>query len=142
MRYSDIKGFVQSALTAKDYGVPGGPAMPLFDPGPVTLAKLRQRSPNAMVFLQVGNGVGLRHEGIIDSPFITVRVVGPQHNYTAAETLAYDVDDILLGVGGNTTIGTAKVLFITRSGGAPMLIDFDAADRYSFQTTYITEAVR
>lgn len=141
MRYSDIQPFVQAALTEKGYGTPGGPAMPYFDPGPLVEKKLNI-VPGPILFLVVGNGIGLAHEDLFDIPFITVRVTGAQNDYGYAETLARDVDDILLTVGGSTTIGTLYTLFITRTGGAPQLIDFDAAERYSFQATYIAEVKR
>ena len=142
LRYSDVYTHVTAALTAKGYGQQGGPAMPLLDPGPFTVAKTQQRSPGPMLFLVVGNGVGLTKEGLFDRPFLTVRVIGTQNDFDYAETLAQDVDAILLGVASNTTVGTAKVLYISRSGGPPQLVDFDAGDRYHYQTTYIVEAMR
>jgi hypothetical protein len=142
MRYSDVYTFVKAALTDLGYGTDGHPAMPMFDPGPPTQARLLKKSPNAICFLTLGNGIGLAKEGLFDQPFITVRVVGRQNDFAGAETLAYDVDSTLLAVDGNTTVGTAKTLYITRTGGAPQLIDFDDAERYQFQTTYITEAQR
>lgn len=139
MRYSDIQTFVAEGLAAKGYS---GSQMPLFDPGPFTIARLQNKTPGSMVFLVVGNGLGLAMEGILDRPFVVVRVLGPQNDYDSAERLAYDVDDVLLSVGGNTLVGTAKTLFITRTGGSPQLVDFDPGDRYHFQQTYITEGVR
>ena len=142
MRYSDVYTYVSAALTAKGYGTPGGPEMPLFHPGPFTIERLQSKSPGPMLFLTLGNGVGLTQESLFDRRFITVRVIGAQNNYDYAETLAYDVDNILLAVAGNTTMGTAKVLYVTRTGGAPQLVDFDKGDRYHYQTTYIVEAMR
>lgn len=142
MRYNDVYTFIQAGLTAKGYGTPGNPAMPTFHPGPSTIHQLWNKSPNSMVFLTVGNGAGLAKEGVFERPFIVARVIGPQMDFTAAETLAYDVDGILLAVDTNTQVGTALTLYITRTAGSPQLVDFDAANRYHFQTTYIAEAQR
>ena len=139
MRYSDLEAFVTAGLTAKGYGTDGHPAMPLLNPGPWAMTQLYELTPNAMVFLQLGNGAGLTLEHAFDRPFITVRAIGPQNDFATAETLAYDLDNLLLAVGSNAQVGTARVLYITRSGGGPALIDLDTANRYHFQTTYITE---
>lgn len=142
MRYNDVYTFLKARLEAKGYGQQGGPELPLFDPGPFTIDRLKNLSPGPMLFVVFGNGVGLRKEALFDVPFITIRVIGSQGDFDYAEKLAYDVDDILLSVASNTDIGSGKALFITRTGGAPQLVDFDSAERYSFQTTYITEVQR
>lgn len=140
MRYAEIAAFVTAGLTAKGYGA--DKVMPLLNPGPPTLAALQQLSPGPMLFLTVGNGIGPTVEQLYDRPFIVARAIGAQNDYDYAETLAYDVDDLLLAVGGNTKMGARQVLYVTRTGGAPQLIDLDAGNRYHFQTTYITEAER
>jgi hypothetical protein len=139
MRYSDMQTFVSAGLAGLGYGTTG-PAMPTCDPGPSTIEGLRKKSPNALVFLTVGNGIGLKTEGLYDLPFVVVRVIGPQRDFAAAETLAYDIDNLLLAV-ENSTVGGARTLYITRNA-PPQLVDFDSADRYHFQTTYITETKR
>lgn len=140
LRYSDVETFVTAGLAALGYGTDGHPAMPLLDPGPATLAKLQAKSPNAMVFLTVGNGLGLAKEGLYDQPFIVARVLGPQNDYETTEQIAQDLDALLVAV-ETETVGTERVLFITRNA-PPQLVDFDASDRYHFQTTYIAEAKR
>lgn len=140
LTYSDVETFVKAGLTSKGYGTAGHPAMPYFDPGPVTIQALYKKSPNAMVFLTVGNGIGLAHEGLYDRPFITTRVIGPQSDYAAAEALAQDLDALLLAV-ETEAVGSSRTLYVTRNA-PPQLVDFDNANRYHFQTTYIAEAMR
>lgn len=140
LTYSDVLTFVTAGLTAKGYGVGNGPAMPAFHPGPGNIAKLQTKSPHGMAFLTVGNGIGLTKEGLYDKPFIVVRVLGRQNDYDYAQNLANDIDALMLAV-ENGTVGATRTLFITRNA-PPQLIDFDAADRYHFQTTYIAEAKR
>lgn len=140
LTYSDAHAFVSAGLTAKGYGVGVGPVMPVFHPGPPALVKLHTKSPHSMCFLTVGNGIGLTREGLYDRPFIVTRVIGRQNDYGYAETLAYDIDAMMLAV-ENGTVGTSRTLYITRNA-PPQLVDFDAADRYHFQTTYIAEAKR
>lgn len=148
MRYADMEEFIRAGLTAKGYSTAnpdiseGARTMPTIDPGPSTIQDLWKKSPSAMLFVTVGNGAGLRLEGLFDMPFITVRSIGLQNNFEYAETLAYDVDDLLLGVDSNTMIGSVLTLYVNRTGGAPQLVDFDSANRYHFQTTYIAEVQR
>jgi len=138
LTYSDVQTFLTARLTALGYG--STKPMPLLDPGPATLAKLQKKTPDAMVLSSVGNGVGLTTEGAYDRPFITTRVLGPQNDYAGAETLAQDLDRIWLAV-TNQAVGNTRVLYVTRNA-PPQLVDFDADDRYHFQTTYIAEATR
>lgn len=148
MKYSEIRDFVQSGLASRGYSTLNpndgteSRTMPVFDPGPVTIPSLLAKYPTTVVFLTVGNGIGLTVEEIFDQPFITVRVIGLQGNYDYAEQLAYDVDDILLAVDHNTIIGQSLTLRISRTGGPPQLIDFDSGSRYHFQNTYVAETER
>lgn len=134
MKYSDVKDFLENALTLEGYD-----PLPLFNPGPATTTALGQLSAGAIVFLQVGSGAGLTTENLFDRPFITVRVVGVQNDFDYAENLASFIDKTFLAVDGNAVVGEAKSLYITRTGGAPENIDFDNASRYHFQASYITE---
>lgn len=145
LSYADVKSFIQTGLTAKGYvsGTPAGPVvstMPLIDPGPFSIASLQSLSPGPMVFATVGNGAGLVLEQTYDLVFVTIRSIGPQNDYSAAERLASDLDGLFLAINSNGLVGATRVLWVNRSGGAPQLIDYDAANRYHFQTTYITPA--
>lgn len=141
MRYSDVETHIREGLVSLAYGTAGKPVMPAFDPGPFTIERVQKKFPGPVVFAVYGNGIGLAKEGLFDLTFITVRVVGAQNDFAYAERLAYDVDSLLVG-DGNLTMGTGKALYVTRTGAPPQLVDLDAADRYHFQTTYITEAMR
>lgn len=140
MRYADVKTYVEIGLSAKGYGEPDKP-MPLFDPGPGTDERLQKASPDAIVFLSLGDGRGFTTELIFDTPFIRVRTVGPQgaNSYEVAETIAYDVDNVLCSADGNTQVGNTTALYITRAGGAPAALQYDSSDRYHLYCTYITE---
>lgn len=140
LRYADVQTYVKTGLTDLGYGVGDGPAMPAFNPGPATIQALWKKSPNSLLFLTVGNGAGQAKEGLYDRVFITARVIGRQREFDYTETLAYDVDKILLGIQSNTMMGNTLALYVTRTGGAPQLVDYDSSDRYHFQTVYITEA--
>lgn len=140
LKYADVQTFVSDGLTGLGYGVGTGPRMPVFHPGPPTIQMLYTKMPHGGVFLTVGNGTGLTTEGVYDKPFVVVRVLGMQNNYDYAETLAHDIDGLFFGV-QNLIMGTSRVLYVTRNA-PPQLVDFDGADRYHFQATYITEAQR
>lgn len=135
LTYSDVEAFIKAGLTEA-----GISPMPLIDPGPFSIPGLQKKSPNAMVFATVGNGAGLTLEQLYDQVFITIRVLGRQNDYDSAEQLALALDKMFLAVNQPRMIGSTRVLYITRSGGAPQLVDYDASQRYSFQTTYITPA--
>lgn len=134
IKYSDVKSFVQAGLADMGY-----PDM-VIEPGPITDVVLAKRNPGEMIFLQVGSGAGLETEQLFDRPFIVTRVIGKQHDYNSAEQLALDLDTLFLRVNSNATIGTAKVLYIVRTGARPENVDWDTGDRYHFQCTYITSA--
>lgn len=140
MKYSDVRDFVTAGLTEKGYGT--SLELPQFDPGPSTAVALLARYTRSVVFLTVGNGIGMTVEELFDQPFITVRVVGTQDDYDYAEQLAKDVDDVLLAVDHNTQIGSSLTLRISRTGGPPQLVDFDSGSRYHFQNTYVAETER
>ena len=148
LKYSDVETYVRAGLEAKGYGSANpdvneqARTMPLIDPGPFTIERLRTKSPHSMLFLTVGNGVGTTTEGLYDRVFVTVRAIGQQNNYAYAETLAHDVDGLLLDVVNGVTMGTSRTLYVARTGGYPSLVDFDAGDRYHFQATYIAEVKR
>lgn len=140
LRFGDVQTYVNDALVALGtYGDPSDPMFPVIDPGPAT-DQLMKISPNRLIFLTVGGGAGFTTEQLYDRPFIAARVLGITKNYLDAETLALDVDKILTGVVKNTLVGTAKVLYINRTGGAPALYSYDASERYNFTCSYISEA--
>lgn len=142
MKYADIQAWVSAGLAAKGYGTPDGDPMPRFDPGPPAIQGLWKKSPGRLVFLTLGNGAGMIQEGLYDLAFLTVRALGPQGSYDAAERLASDLDDLLLTVQSNTDIGDARVLYITRTQGPPQLVDYDASNRYHYQSTYLVATKR
>lgn len=128
MRYSDVESFLRPIV---------GDAP--IHPGPSTEAALQKLSSQAIVFATVGGGAGLATEGLFDKPFITIRAIGKQGDYDSAETLAKDIDAAFRALDHNGEVGEAKVLYVTRTGGGPTMIDHDNADRYHFQCTYIAE---
>lgn len=146
LTFADVETFLKVGLATKGYSetlpLVGDDAkpMPLIDPGPFAIPTLRSRTPGPMIFATVGNGAGLTLEQTYDQVFVTVRVLGPQNDYASTERLAYDIDGLFLALNANGTIGSTRVLYVVRTGGAPQLVDLDDSDRYHFQTTYITPA--
>lgn len=143
--YADVKAFLTDGLEALGYSSalpvdPDEKPMPRIDVGPFSLAQLQDLSPGPMIFATVGNGGGLTDEQLFEQPFITIRSIGPQGDYDLAEGLALDIDRMFLALCGNGTVGDTKVLYVTRSGGGPQLIDYDSSNRYHFQTTYIARS--
>lgn len=133
MRYSDIESHLKDGLTALNYS-----PLPMIKPGLNTIPTLQKQTPNMMIFAELSNGQGLTSEGIFDRPYINIRTIGKQLSYSTAEKLAWDVDKIMY-VDGNATVGTVRVLYVARVGGGPQLVDYDSADRYHFQCTYVAE---
>lgn len=117
--------------------------LPLFDIGPPTDLLLQKLSPNATVFVTVGDGTGLTTEDTFDQPFIRIRAIGEQNDAEGSEQLALDLDVGLLRVsnaGFPQLLGNATVLYVSRLGGRPSLLEKDKANRYHWVGTYITEA--
>lgn len=145
LTYMDIETFLRAGLLGLGYTeeVPnvGQPqTLPLFDHGPYSETKAKQ-SPGSIIFAEVGGGAGLMLEHTYDQIFVTLRVLGPSGEYDQTERLAYDLDRLMNQVDSARFIGSTRVLWIVRTGGAPQLVGFDDADRYHFQATYITPAM-
>lgn len=134
MRFSDIKSFVEQGLTSMGYE-----DLPSIAPGPASDVILQKRDAGRMIFIYPGSGASFSTELLFDRPFLIVRTIGYQKDFESAESLAHDLDTLLCKVDSNALIGTAKVLYITRTGGAPTLAERDSANRYHFTCTYITE---
>lgn len=144
MRFSDVQTFVQAGYQAAGYGDPATDAeFPVINPGPPTVNDLLKLAVDRIVFLSVGGGAGLTTEDVFDRPFIGARTVGNQDDYTDAEKLAWDLDTMLLSLNGAAPnarrMGTSRVLYVARAGGAPVLLEKDTAQRYHFTCTYIVE---
>lgn len=141
MRFADLNTYVTAELTALGvYGDPDtDPTFPVINPGPPTVPELAKLATDRIIFLSLGSGPGLTSELLFDRIFITARVIGRQDDYTDAETLAWDLDGMFTKIDSNAIVGTARVLYVTRTGGAPVLLEKDSASRYHFTCTYLTE---
>lgn len=132
--FADVDTFLTAGLTGLGYN-----PVPIINPGPATNESLQKLGVQRMVFATVGNGAGVQNELVFDRPFINLRFIGNQADYTDAETLAIKVDRLLLAVDHPTMVGATRVLYITRTGGRPQLIEYDAGQRYHFSCNYITK---
>jgi hypothetical protein len=146
IRFADVQEFLTAGLTSLGYAT-GNPdtnptvrTLPVISPGPASVASLQKVTPGPLIFVQLGFGAGLQSEGLWDHQHLTVRVIGQQNDYASAENLMWDTDRLLLAVQGSGSIGASRVLYVARAGGSPGLIDFDAANRHHFQTTYVVPA--
>jgi len=139
--YERVRSYVETVLTTFGYGTsPEAPPMPTFSPGPAGDVGELESSPDAIVFLTVGGGAGLTKESTFDRVFTTAHVVGPQRDFTAAESLALDLDACLLMFGSSDDLDGTWTLGINRTGGRPALLLKDSAERYHFTASYIAEA--
>lgn len=132
MKFSDVQTFLDNGLAGLGYS-----PVPTIAPGPTTNVTLQKAAPGMLVLVMVGGGAGLNIEQTFDRPFITVRSIGLQHDYDSGEKLAQDIDKLFLTLCGNATVGTAKVLWVSRTGAGPELVEWDNASRYHFQCNYI-----
>ena len=135
MKFADLKEFVSTQLVVLDRVFYA--KLPTITYGPSSDQNMQKLSPGPMIFMTIGGGAGLETEQLFDKPFITTRVVSEQGDYEGGEKMAADLDTIFLKVCGNAKVGNAKVLYITRTGGAPMLLEKDSGDRYHFTGSYI-----
>ena len=139
LAYADVEAYVRTQLTNQDYT-----PLPYFTPGPSSDPDVQDLVPDAMVILTIGAGAGMDSELLFDRPGVQVRTIGPQQDYTGAETLAQAIDKVMGDLGGATasrTINGKRILSIVRAGGAPTLLLKDDGDRYHFTCNYIWEVV-
>jgi hypothetical protein len=146
LTYQQVADWLDARLDGLGYGTqqpdvdPALRTKPRLVHGPYS-ERVAKQSPGALVVVSVGGGAGLTLEHLYDQRFITIRAVGLPNQYDQAERLAYDLDGLLVGVNSPAVIGQTRVLYVARTGGAPELIDYDEADRYHFQATYLTPAM-
>ena len=134
LAYADVEGFVASGLTALNYD-----PLPFLDPGPATDPNVQDLVPGMMVILSLSGGAGLDSEQVFDRAGLQVRSIGDQQDYTSAEKLAQDIDNLLVGVDSSRSINSKWTLAIQRAGGPPAFLLKDNGDRYHFTCNYIWE---
>lgn len=81
-------------------------------------------------------GTGLEAEGILDLIEFQFDCVGLQYDYDSAESLALEVDRLVLGILGRT-IGGVRVVSVWRSGSPPTPLEVDEAQRHHFACSYL-----
>lgn len=133
--YDNMKNYVSAGLTTLGYT-----KLPAFSEGPASDGQVQKISPQSIVFLTVGGGATDSTEGLFNQPFVSVRCAGPQGNPAQARQLMQDVDRILTSISGNTDVDGVLVLRCSRSGGLPILIMLDNANRSHWTCSYIVEA--
>lgn len=109
-----------------------------FFPGPA--GWLPPDAPQRVVVISLTAGPGQSTDGRIDVTGLSLRVLSPQNDYEAGESLAWACDRALrrddTGPWGNRVVQR-----VTRSGGGPTLTDYDAdSRRWSFVLSYLVEA--
>jgi hypothetical protein len=141
IKYSDIESHVTSqlALVRDDSGLLRYYPTPMTSPGPATDEGMQKINSERLIFLSVGGGAGREVEGLFAKPFINVRSIGKQFSYEDSEQLAIDIDAAFMAIDSNGFIGNAPVLYVAHSGGEPMFLSMDAANRYHFTCSYIVE---
>jgi Bacteriophage minor capsid protein len=132
----DIENYLSSWLRTVGYN-----PLPVFDPGPGINLDATDVSPDRLVLVTIGAGAGFSTEEVFDRPMVSLRTVGPQMNYTDAESLAYDCDKGLTAIDHAQVFSGKWVTSINRVGGGPALLLKDDGDRYHFTCNYIVEVV-
>lgn len=127
MKFSLLKNLIQERLPVywDDKGV-------YFHPGPSD-----PDQPNGfVVVLSVDGGLGLQLDGVLDNWGWQVKTMGDQNLYDDAETLAHDIDKILMSWVSGKQDGV-HVASIVRVGGPPQHLEFDSAERTAFVCSYL-----
>lgn len=110
----------------------------LFYPGPP--GWLPADSPQAVVVVSLTAGPGQTTDGTADITGLSLRVLSPQNDYPAGESLAWACDRAVRR-DGTGPWGNRVVQRVTRTGGGPTLTDYDAdSRRWSFLLSYLVEA--
>lgn len=99
--------------------------------------------PDSAVVIDPRGGASPTFEGIFDRPAIFIQCRGEQADPGSAETLAAQVDAILLAPPPNRVlVGGLYVTNVQRLGGPPSLLGRDDAQRSILAATYIFEVER
>jgi len=134
LTYDDVRTLISDGLTVKNYN-----PLPVFQPGPGPDLDAQDSSPYQMVVVQLLAGLGQATEGLFDKASFQIRAIGPQGDYTSAETLARDIDQVLMATVASRSASGKWGLPLYRTGGAPALLMQDNGDRYHFICSYIWE---
>lgn len=121
MRFSEVKAFISSVL----------PERTLIHPGPDD-----PEVPTHFVLVTPSGGAGLTVEDLFDARGFQIKSVGRQNDYDSAESMAWDIDALIIGVDSSRMIGSTYVLSFTRSGGPPEPLYTDDANRTHFVCSY------
>ena len=92
------------------------------------------------VITTVSGGAGLTTEMLFDQPAFQLRTTGEQGSYDDAESFAWQLDYAMLTAPVPFTLGTERIILVSREGGGPsVLATEDDADRSVLVATYIVE---
>lgn len=128
---AEIETYVRDGLTAKGY-----PSTLYIGVGPSGNQDVQDAAFGPMVVLTPAPGPGLTLEGAYDRVVWSVLSVGDQGDYTGAEKLAKDVDN-LLDIPDSSPVDGQYILYSVRAGGRPALTAWDSAERYQFSCSYV-----
>lgn len=96
--------------------------------------------PGRLIVASMTPGPGQGVDGTTDMTGLTLRVVGPQGDYVAAEDLAWAADRTIRRDESGPW-GYRRVQSVRRNGGGPSLDQFDPhSGRTHFVTTYVVHA--
>jgi hypothetical protein len=95
--------------------------------------------PGSFVVVTPTGGPGEATEGATDQSGFQLRTVGEQHDYTSAETLAWQADGVIRTLDGSEMLGARRLVRLNRIGSPPTLLLLDSANRYHFVCTYFAE---
>lgn len=101
--------------------------------------------PNRVISVVLTSGAGLTMDGLFDAIGFTITCRGGENNYSDAEALANEVDDILTGKAPNVksmsfTLGNVYVDVMGRTGSGPVQLPLpDIQSRYMFTCNYYAQ---
>lgn len=93
--------------------------------------------PSKLITFTFAGGAGLLSEGEIDDQTFQVRVRGDANDQSGPESLALQIDKLLLGASLPVTIGSTRFLALDRAGSPPTpLGPPDDGDRFEYVGNY------
>lgn len=94
-------------------------------------------SPDKLVVVTLQPGAGTLMEDLFDVPAFQLRSRGSVENYADAETLAFELDDLVLSADLPATLEGCYVDAMGRTGGAPVALGPpDSGGRFEFVCSY------
>lgn len=108
---------------------------------PISL-NVQPDTPDTVITLRDTGGFALEVEDAFDNPTVQIRCRGPTNDADNPRDLAFRIDGLLLNAVRPFSIGSTRVIHISRLGGRPSYLETDEGRRTTYVANYTLKSVR